>query len=416
MNDVPKENVLDLAVPSPATIVAPARGRRFFGLEKNIFLLGLVSFFNDLSSEMILSVFPAFFTTVLKTGAASLGLVEGIAEGASNIIKIYAGRLSDKIQKRKLFITLGYSLSVAIRPFYIFMGSVFGVAGLRVLDRVGKGLREGPRDAIISLSVKKEELGKSFGYHRAMDTAGALVGPFIAYLLLRKYPLHFNTVFITAFIAGIFAIATIPFIKDVIGQYNGKKLALGSLSAYGKDFKRYLIILFIFFVGSLPVAVMLLKTESLGLVLADIPLFYMLYNISYVIFSVVAGRISDRVGTKKVIGAGYVFLVAGYILLGLTHSTALLILSFLVLGLFPACTDGMQRAYAATLTDEAHRAGAYGLMNAAMGFGAIVAGIFGGFLWQYAGVGFALSVFSAIILCGLILFLRKQKNALNRFS
>lgn len=376
--------------------------KKIFGLQKNIFLLGLVSFFNDLSSEMILSIFPAFFTAVLKTGAASLGLVEGIADGASNIIKIYAGSLSDRFQKRKAFMFGGYSLSVIIRPFYVLMHGVVGVAGLRFLDRVGKGMREGPRDAIISLSVPKEELGKSFGYHRAMDTAGALVGPLVAYIILRAYPLHFNMVFTTAFIVGLLAVGTIFFISDVVGKWNGKKLSLGSLRAYPREFKWYLFALFILSIGSLPIAVMLLKTENIGLALADIPLFYMLYNVSYIIFSVIGGKIGDKVGPKKVMVVGYIILILGYFVLGSAEATPVLVLAFLTLGLFPALTDGTARAYAATITESGDRAGAYGLMNAATGFGLLFAGIGGGYIWQQFGIIPALVVAGIFVLIGIV--------------
>ena len=186
----------------------------FYRPPRNVRLLGLVSFFNDFSSEMVLAVFPAFFTSVLKTGASSLGLVEGVADGVANIIKIYAGRISDAKQKRKPFIFLGYTLSVAIRPLYILVSTVGGVLGLRVTDRIGKGLREGPRDAIISLSTPKEELGRAFGYHRMMDTLGAVVGPFIAYLILARYPTGFHAVFLTAFVVGIFAVVSIFFVRE----------------------------------------------------------------------------------------------------------------------------------------------------------------------------------------------------------
>ncbi len=377
--------------------------KKIFGIQKNIFLLGLVSFFNDLSSEMILSIFPAFFTSVLKTGAASLGLVEGIADGASNIIKVYAGSFSDRIQKRKPFMFAGYALSVAIRPFYILMSAVPGVAGLRFLDRVGKGLREGPRDAIISLSVPKEELGKSFGYHRAMDTAGALLGPLGAYLILRAYPLAFNKVFITAFIVGLLAVGTIFLVKDVRGVWSGKKLSWGVVSHYPASFKRFLLALFILSLGSLPVAVMLLKTEHIGLALATIPLFYMLYNLSYIIFSISAGKVGDKIGARKVMITGYIVLLVGYVLLGVSHTTLMLVVAFLVLGLFPALTDGVGRAYASSLTESGDRAGAYGLMNAATGFGLLFAGIVGGYLWQHGGIVQALFISGVCVVIGLLI-------------
>ncbi len=385
--------------------------KKIFGLQKNIFLLGVVSFLNDLSSEMILSVLPAFFTSVLKAGAASLGLVEGVAEAGANFIKIYAGSLSDKIQKRKPFIVSGYLLSVITRPIYLLVSSVAGVVGIRLADRVGKGLREGPRDAIISLSSPQEELGKSFGYHRAMDTAGAIVGPLIAYLILRRFPTGFNKVFITAFIAGILAVGATLFITDVIGNYKKKKMTLASLALFPKGFKIYLLALFILSVGSLPVAVMLLKTQSIGLTLASIPLFYVLYNISYSGFSISGGKLSDKLGPKKIIFTGYLFLIASYIILLFDKSLLLLVVGFLVLGIFPALTDGVQRSYAAMLTEEENRGGAYGLVNAVSGFGALIAGIGGGFIWQRFGSGTAFFISIIFIIIGLVvLSLTKSKN------
>ncbi len=377
--------------------------KRILGLPANIFLLGVVSFFNDLSSEMILAVLPAFFIAVLHTGAISLGLVEGVADGAANLIKIYAGNLSDRIQKRKMFITAGYLLSVATRPFYVFASTVGGVVGLRLLDRTGKGLREGPRDAIISLSSPKAELGRSFGYHRTMDTLGAITGPLIAYLILRHFPQGFHVVFMTAFITGLFAVTATLFVSDVVGKIKGKKLSLASLALFSRDFKIYLCALFFLAAGSLPVAVMLLQTAHLGAALASIPLFYALYNSSYAAFSIVGGKWSDRIGARRVIGVGYLLLIMSYAVIALAPSLRVLASGFLLLGLFPALTDGVLRAHAATLTPEEDRGGAYGLVNAVLGFGAIIAGIGGGYLWQTFSAAVAFGVGALIVLCGLIL-------------
>jgi MFS family permease len=245
------------------------KNKKIFGLEKNIFVLGLTSFFNDFSNEIILSSFPAFFTSVLKSGAASLGLVEGIADGVSNILKIYSGRLSDKLAKRRLFIFLGYGLSVAVRPFYIFVSSVSGVLGLRMLDRVGKGVREAPRDVIISVSSPENELGRSFGYHRTMDTIGGILGPLVAYVILTKWPNNWNLLFMTAFFLGIASFVTIFFVKEVFTAKNpegGKIFSLNNFSKSSIGFRYYLIAIFVLSVGSLPSAVLLLKTTSIGLV------------------------------------------------------------------------------------------------------------------------------------------------------
>ncbi|KKT36165.1 MAG: Major facilitator superfamily [Candidatus Nomurabacteria bacterium GW2011_GWB1_44_12] len=348
---------------------------------RNVFLIGLTSFFNDMSSEMVLSIFPAFFTSVLKAGAGSLGLV---------IIKIYAGKYSDKIKKRKPFMIFGYGLSVATRPMYLLVSSVGGVIGIRVTDRIGKGLREAPRDAIISLSTPKEEMGRAFGFHRMMDTLGAILGPLIAYLILRAYPEGFNIVFVVAFIVGILAVASILFVKDIAGEARKGNLSLDSISVFPSDFKRYLVALFLLSAGSIPVAVLLLKTQHLGFSLASIPLFYMLYSLSYAGFSVSAGGMSDRIGARTVMRIGYVVLLAITLALG-----------FLLLGLFPALTDGVARALAAELSPEDHRAGAYGLVNATAGFGLMFAGIAGGYIWEHFGANYALFAGGVVVVLGI---------------
>ena len=378
---------------------------RILGLRKNVFFLGLTSLFNDFSSEMVFAVFPAFFISVLKAGAESLGLVDGVAEAVSNFFKIYSGNLSDRFQKRKPLIVAGYALAVITRPFYIVFQTVAGALGLRVIDRLGKGLRDSPRDAVISLSVPKEELGKSFGYHRAMDTTGAILGPLVAYLLLRAYPLKFNAVFLTAFTIGILAILTLVFVSDVATNFAAKRHDfVASWRGLSKRFKVFIFAIFILSVGSLPVAVVLLKTQSIGLVIADIPLFYMIYNISYAVFSLPAGKMSDRVGAPTVIAIGYAFLLVSYFVIARVASLWALAVGFLLFGLFPGLTDGVQRSFASQLSGEAFRGGALGLLNAAYGFGALIAGIAGGFLWQVYGPGTAFIAAGCVVVLGLVLF------------
>lgn len=244
---------------------------RILDLPRTVFFLGLTSFFNDFSSEMVASIFPAFFISVLKTGAESLGLVEGIADAASNLIKIYSGRLSDRIERRKVFAVAGYTLSVFTRPFYVLAGSVGAVIGLRLMDRIGKGLRDSPRDALISLSTPKEEIGRSFGYHRAMDTLGAIVGPLVAYVVLLYSPMAFNSVFIIAFIIGLLAVASLWLVQDM--RQTLKVRQIEALEGFSRRVYGYLVSIFILSVGTLPMAVLLLKTRDLGIAIASIPLF-----------------------------------------------------------------------------------------------------------------------------------------------
>ena len=394
--------------PAPAT--DPNKAPRILSLPRNIFFLGLTSLFNDFSSEMVFSVFPAFFTSVLKAGAASLGLVDGIAEGLSDFFKIYSGKLSDKLQSRKPLVIAGYVLSTLTRPFYILFSTVGGALGLRALDRVGKGFRDPPRDAIISLSSPKEELGRSFGYHRAMDTMGSILGPLVAYLILRSFPLHFNAVFLTAFVVGLVTILTLFFISDITLARAAEKARIASAF---KDlpwrFKLFIFSILILSIGSLPIAVILLKTESIGLIIADIPLFYMIYNLSYAGFSMTAGKMSDKFGARTIIFIGYVVLLIGYFFLNGAHSAWMLAGSFLLLGLFPALTDGVQRSLTSQLSTPELRGGALGLLNAGLGFGALIAGIGGGYLWQAYGPTAAFVVSAAMIIAGLTMFLISSK-------
>jgi MFS family permease len=388
---------------------------KILGLRKNIFFLGLVSLFNDFSSEMVFSVIPAFFVSVLKAGAGSLGIVDGAAEAASNIFKIYSGALSDKFQSRKPLVIVGYSLSVVTRPFYMAASGVLGVFGLRIADRLGKGLRDSPRDAIISLSTPREELGKSFGYHRAMDTVGATLGPLAAYFILRAFPQRFDYVFLSAFLVGLLAIVSLFFISDVAAAALSPERRSGIASSWralSGEFKKFIAAIFVLSVGSLPVAVILLKTSSVGLSIADIPLFYMLYNLSYAIFSLPAGKVSDKIGAKKVIISGYVLLIFTYAMLSLSSGPISLSISFLLLGFFPALTDGVQRAMASQLVGEERRGEGLGWLNASYGVGALIAGILGGLLWQAFGPTVAFVTSAVIVAIGLFVFsASKEKPA-----
>lgn len=368
--------------------------------------MGLVSFFNDFSNEMIVSVFPAFFSSVLKSGAASLGFIEGVADGLSNITKIFSGRLSDKLQKRKLLALSGYILSVATRPFYLASSVAGHVLGIRVIDRIGKGIREAPRDALLSLSTNTENVGRSFGFHRAMDSAGAILGPLVAFLILANAPESFNMVFMVAFGVGILALFSFVFVKEVHAHATraGLKRLRLRLKAHTKEFKLFLLIIFILSIANLPIALLLLRTQDLGLKVSFIPLFYLFFNISNTLFSYRAGRLADTVGDKPVILGGYLLIALAYLLMIYDHTLTALAIGFVILGVGYAMTDGVQRSFAARLTSEEERGNAYGLLHAAIGFGVLIAGIVGGILWQNFGATTALSLSLGLILVGLIAF------------
>jgi MFS family permease len=375
-----------------------------FKVAKNVRALGFTSLFNDFSSEMILSVLPAFLTSVLGAGAAALGAVEGIADAAANITKIFSGRLSDKWNKRKGLTAFGYTLAVCSRPFYLLVNSVGGVIFLRFLDRVGKGFREPPRDALISLSIERSQSGRSFGFHRMMDQIGGLLGPLAAFVILFYNPGSYTTIFIIAFFVGIFSIISIGFVKDILVPMPVSAHQVDVRKPFSRKFKLFLLSSAILSGGSLPLAVLLLAVPASGMNLVFIPLVYAAYSFSYTLFSIRAGKFADSNGPKKVIIAGYGVLLVSYVFISLAQTPFVLFLGFTILGFFSALTAGVQRAYTSLHTDPEHRGSAFGYFNAAIGVGSMFSGIVGGVVWQFAGPSVALLLASFVIVVGLSVF------------
>lgn len=377
-----------------------------FVVSKNVKVLGYTSLFNDFSSEMILSVLPAFLTSVLGGGAAALGFIEGIADAAANITKVVSGRLSDRLGKRKSLAAIGYAIAVCSRPFYVFATSVAGIVALRFFDRVGKGFREPPRDALISLSIEQNQSGRSFGFHRMMDQVGGVLGPFAAFLLLLILPQQYHVVFLVAFAVGMCSLIAISFAKDVPNVLPPVSIDVSvKLSKpLSKKFKLFLVSMTILSAGSLPLAVLLLAVPATGMPIALIPLVYTVYNLSYALLSMPAGKVADQIGPEKVIVAGYIILLIAYLIIGIVETPLAVFFGFLVLGFFAALTGGVQRAYTAIHTDPDHRGAAFGYFNAAIGVGAMLAGIVGGFVWQFAGPSLALLSAALVVLCGLLVF------------
>jgi len=391
--------------------------RRIFGLQSNVFWLGLVSLLNDFSSEMIQSVMPAFLTITLGAPPVFVGFIEGFADALASILKVYFGWFSDKIGKRKILAVTGYTISVSTRWFLALVTGFWQVFALRAIDRVGKGLRDSPRDALISESVEAGELGKSFGYHRAMDAIGATLGPLVAVALLPIFLNDYRIIFKIGFAAGILAVVTFVFVKDVKKETAGQETAVKPpftflLSGYSTAFKEYILAVFLFGLGFMPVPLMLLKSQEVGLNGFSIPLMYFIYNLSFVFFAIPAGKLADRIGEKKVLAGGFLAAIIAYTNLYFLSTIIGTVFGFIILGLYSAMTDGIERALASRLVPASRLASGQGFLNAAIGISSLLAGLVGGGIWTKFGSDTAIFYGAAMMALGLLTFihLNRHKN------
>ncbi len=377
-----------------------------FGLRKNVFFLGLVSLFNDFSNEMIQSVMPAFLAITMGVPPIGIGLIEGGADAVASFLKIFSGWFSDKIGRRKLPALLGYALSVSTRPFFAFASRFSEVFSLRIIDRVGKGFRDSPRDALLAESADQKELGKSFGYHRAMDAMGGMLGPLGAFLILPLVHGSYQKLFLVAFGVGLLTIFTFVFVKE-IKRKDGT--ALPKITRlFFKEHRRFsffILSIFVFGLGTLPITLMLLKPIGLGVSIAAIPLLYFIYNVTFVGAAIPLGRLSDKFGKRKTIVIGFAMAILSYVILARAEAAWSAILAFIVLGFYSAATDGIERAMTARLVNPQYLATGEGLLNAAVGISSLLSGLVGGLIWTLSGPAAALYYAAALSAIGAMIFI-----------
>jgi MFS family permease len=381
--------------------------RQRAGLPKNVRALGVVSLFMDMSSEMIYPLMPLFLSTVLHASKISIGLIEGVAESTASLVKVFSGIMSDRLGKRKSIIFWGYGVSVFSRPILALASSWPMVLGYRFTDRFGKGVRTPPRDAIIADSTDTRILGKAFGFHRAMDTIGAVIGPAIASLILVLYPERLRWVFWISIIPGMLALLSIAvFVTDPKGPEKQGPIRIFDLRGLNHDFKVFLTIVTIFTLGKTSEAFLVLRARDAGVSIAMIPLMYLCFNLVSAACAMPAGMIADRLGKKRTIIAGY--LVCAAVFVGFAGATRPIHawMLFLGYGIFVALNDGVQRAYVATLVRPDATATGYGIYHGVVGLAALPSGIIGGMLWQYSGAstlfyyGAGMSLLASLLFIG----------------
>jgi MFS family permease len=433
-------------------------------IPRTVIMLGLVSLFTDAASEMIYPLVPVY-VAALGSGAVVLGLIEGIAETTSSMLKLLSGIISDKIGKRKLLVFAGYAISSLVRPFTGLVTSAWQIILIRLTDRVGKGIRTAPRDALIAASVDESIRGKSFGFHRAMDHTGAVIGPALAIIVLLFIFLvagvsdtltALRWTFFFALIPGILALLTIGlFVKESAPVKSANPDFTFSLKNYDSNFRNYLLVMILFTLGNSSDAFLLYRLEeavdSSGAVvnfvrqnsilnslitkfgdsetqkniinILFLPFVWGFFHIIKVVFSTPLGSLSDRIGRKKVISLGwgiYVFVYAGFALLVFLPARHQIIASFAlfaIYALYYAFTEGAEKAFVADLVKSENKGTAYGLFNFAIGLGAMPASIIFGVLYNYSekaipgyGGTVAFSTGAAIALVSMILLLFSVKE------
>jgi len=316
--------------------------KKIFGLQRNVFFTGLTSFFTDTSTKMIYSVMPLF---LLSIGASktSISLIEGIAESTASLFKAFSGYWSDKIGKNKPFMVIGYGITALITPIYALVRFPVQVLLLRFIERIGKGVRAAPRDSLISGSVDKKETGKNFGFHKAMDNSGAIIGPLTAFLLLYFFPLNYTNIFLIATIPAILGVISIViFIKEAkVVKNENNKFHLAQLP---KKFYFFLFIVFVFTLGNSADALLLVKTAETGIDKSYVPFVYMIFNTVSVILAIPIGKISDKKGREVLIILGFFVYAVVYFLFGRYNSLNVFLFLFILYGVYSALVDGSQKA------------------------------------------------------------------------
>jgi MFS family permease len=356
-------------------------------LGRNVVALGAVSFLTDVATEMTYPLIPVFLATVLGASATYVGTIEGAAETTAALLKWASGWWSDRVARRKPLVLAGYALASAVRPLIGLAQSAVQVLGIRVADRVGKGIRTSPRDALIADSVDPAIRGRAFGFHNAADNLGAVLGPLIAFAFLRWEGLPLRTVFLLTAIPGALAVLALIFgVREVPRTAPPKKEGeTGLRTPLGGRFWGYLGVLLLFTLGNSTDAFLLLRAGQLGVATSLIPILWALLNLVKALSNTPGGILSDRIGRKPLIAAGWLVYAAVYFLFGRASQTWHAWALFAVYGVYFGLTEGVEKALVADLVPKDRRGAAFGWYNLAIGIGALPASLLFGALWDRWG-------------------------------
>ena len=366
---------------------------RIKDLPRNIWAVSFTSFFMDISSEMVINIIPLFLSNILGVKTNIIGLIEGVAESTASILKIFSGWLSDKLKARKWLAVSGYALSAIVKPLFYFASSWGWVAGVRWADRVGKGIRTGPRDALVADSIKPEQRGLAFGFHRAADTGGAMIGLLIALGVVWMAQSSagdlglgtFRTVVLVSLIPAFLAVLSLAIgarETKIKGQREAPKIGFKAL---GKRFLAFMLIVGLFDLGNSSDAFLVLRAQERGMTVVGILAMLAVFNLVYTLVSTPAGALSDRIGREKMIIGGWIVYALVYLGFGLADTVWHVWGLYILYGLYYGLAYGTSKAMVADLVPEALRGTAYGTYNAVLGIIDLPASLIAGILWQGMG-------------------------------
>lgn len=393
------------APPSGSAAPTASAPRGGSAINRNIVALGFTSLLTDVSSEMIIPVLPLFVTATLKASVASLGLIEGVAESTASLLRLGSGWLSDRIGRRKPFLLFGYGLSTVAKGTLAAAASWPAVLGLRFSDRLGKGLRSPPRDALIADSVEPRFRGRAYGFHRALDTTGAAIGPLVAAALLSLRPGDFRHVFMISVIPGTLSLLVLAVFVRAPRHVAARGGPLHhEVRAMGGPFARFLVADGLFQLANSSNAFLLLRARDAGFGPAQVPLVYVGYNLAYALLAYPVGMVSDRIGRRSMLVAAYVLYAGIYAALAWRATAALVIGAFLLYGLHSALLEVSERSMIADLVSADRRATAFGIYHTVVGLALLPASTLAGWLWDRFGARATFGVDGALALAAALLF------------